>query len=192
MSQNSKRALLIALGACTILILVLLINKLIQSIPEKKDPPVTAREETYAAVIDSDGITHIGNLDKNVYPADSPAGQWLEGCGGADRDDLFNAYVLSHAAPAADGKTTFTFLVYFRHEESGYAASPALFEGESGNFRIDMTYTLGSGHDDYALSYISVTLPSTEVPRVRLIAHDDNLGSILTEIDTPIPQPAVA
>ncbi len=189
LSKNVKWILCITLGAVAALLLVLVINSAVKSRPSRSTD-TTERVETFVSST-SGTLTHVGDLALAVYPSDTPTGSWLAECGGEESDDHFNAYILCHATPAGE-QTTYTFLVYYHHGESGMIATPALLIGENGNYRIDLAYSPAAGREDYALSYLTVTLPAKEAPRVRLLVDGDSMGCIVSETDTPIPAPSAS
>ncbi len=172
----------IVLGA---LILVLSVNHILENRPAK--PADGPPSESFTP---SEGtpLVHTDQLDRNTYPVGSLVGDWLASCDASDRDSL-GAYILAHTAMAGE-TTTYTYMIYYRHESGGLSATPSVHTGDSGSRRLDVTYALGSGRDDYALTYVSVTLPAGEEPRVRLLDETgDAIGALMTATDTAIPQP---
>ena len=148
------------------------------------DDRETFGKETYIAMGDT-VITFQDSIIKTAYPAETPVGDWLAGCSSPDRDDQFDAYVLRHEL-SADGHTTFTYLVYYPHGGTAVTATPELLEGESG-YVLNLTYTDGSGIDNYSLCYLSVTLSTDEAPRLRLLVDGEALGVMSTVTRDKIP-----
>lgn len=154
------------------------------------DHPIVRNEpdtyETEAFVPSGDNpVTYVGNLTTDACPVGTPTGDWLAGCASPDRDEQFDAYVLRHEATVGES-TTYTYLIYYRHGENGLVATPELFSGESGGYRIDLTYVKGESTAAYALSYLSVTLPTSEAPRLRLVFDDDTVGFLSTVAEEAI------
>ncbi len=154
----------------------------------EKEPSYEDREtfakETYVASGDT-VITFQDCILDTAYSAETPTGIWLAGCSSSDRDDQFDAYVLRHEL-TADGHTTFTYLVYYPHGGAALTATPELLEGENG-YVLHLTYTAGTGINGYSLCYLSVTLPTEEAPRLRLLTDGDALGVISTVTRDKIP-----
>ncbi len=147
----------------------------------------TFAKETYTAVEGTE-ITFRDGLTTADYPADTPAGEWLTGCSASDRDEQFDAYTLRHES-SADGHTTFTYLIYYPHGGSAVAASPELLESKSG-YILNLTYTPAEGtaaRAGYSISYLSVTLPTSNAPRLRLLVDGDALGVLATVTQDAIP-----
>ena len=106
----------------------------------------------------------------------------------ADRDEQFDAYTLRHES-AADGHTTFTYLIYYPHGGPAVAASPELLESKSG-YILNLTYTPAEGtaaKTGYSICYLSVTLPTSNAPRLRLLVDEDPLGVLSTVTQNEIP-----
>lgn len=154
--------------------------------PESEDSlnRETFAKETYAAAGDFP-MTLSDGLPLDFYAADTPVGAWLAGCNDSDRDDFFDAYVLRHES-AAEGNTTFTYLVYYPHGGTSLAVTPELLEGENG-YLLNLRYTVTDGDGDYSLCHLSVTLPTENAPRLRLLLGDEALGLLSTVSETPIP-----
>ena len=148
----------------------------------------TFARETYAAVEDTE-IVFRDDLTAADYPADTPAGEWLVGCSAADRDEQFDAYTLRHES-AADGHTTFTYLIYYPHGGLSVKALPELLESKSG-YVLNLTYTpsgdAANEGNGYSLCYLSVTLPTENPPRLRLLVGNDALGVLSTVTQNAIP-----
>ncbi len=182
--MSGKKWLLIAVIALLLLAAVLGVSRLVSYIEDERaketEPP-----ETY---VTSEGhaLTYEGNLSPEQYPVGTPVGDWLAGCDGEDRNDQISAYILRHAVTEGE-MTTYTFLIYYRHGGSALAADPSILEGESGNYRIDLTYTPGEGTEGYALSRLAVTLPTAETPRLRLLHDGASVGSLVTKTSDVIP-----
>ncbi len=153
-----------------------------------KEPSYEDREtfakETYVTV-EGTTLSITDGLTRAVFSDDTPAGEWLAGCEAPDRNDQFDAYTLRHES-AADGNTTFTYLIYYPHGGAAVAASPELLEGESG-YVINLTYTEGDGTEGYSLCRLAVTLPTDKSPRLRLLAGKDTLGVMSTVTENTIP-----
>ena len=153
----------------------------------EKEPSYDDREtfakETYAAVGDT-AVTFHDGIERTAYPAETPSGEWLSGCSDSDRDDQFDAYTLRHES-AADGNTTFTYLIYYPHGGRAMTAAPELLEGKNG-YVINLQYTPGAGTEGYSLCYLSVTLPTETAPRLRLLADDETLCVMSTVTREPI------
>ena len=144
----------------------------------------TFAKETYAAVGDT-AVTFRDGIERTAYPAETPSGEWLSGCSDSDRDDQFDAYTLRHES-AADGNTTFTYLIYYPHGGTALRAVPELLEGKSG-YVLNVSYTAGGGLDGYSLCRLSVTLPTDQAPRLRLLVDDGPLGVLSTVTTDEIP-----
>ncbi len=183
MTKQTK-ILLVLVGSVLALALALLINYGVEN-ARRSQSVETDPAESYTASHDRP-MTYAGDLSRDAYPIGTPAGDWLSSCDDAGRDDQFRTYILCHTTVAGE-ETTYTYLIYFKHGGSGYTATPTLYEGEDGGRRIDLTYTSASGREDYALSRLTVTLPSGEDPYVRLFSDGESMSSILTVTDSPIP-----
>lgn len=135
-------------------------------------------------------MTFADGLDADDFSATDSVGSWLEKCASPDRDDFFDVYILRHQV-TSDGNTTFTYLIYYPHEGESLsvAAAPELLQGEDG-YALRMTYGEGS-MKDCSLSYLSVTLPTTEAPEWSVIRDGDELGILSTVSDQPIPTPVL-
>lgn len=153
----------------------------------EKEPSFDDREtfpvETYETV-DGAVVSFQDGVARDAYPADTPVGEWLTGCSADDRDDQFDAYTLRHES-AADGHTTFTYLIYYPHGGSALSARSEVLEGEGG-YVINIHYSAGGGTEGYSLCTLSVTLPTEETPRLRLLLADDPLGVMSTVSASPI------
>ena len=137
----------------------------------------TFEKETYATVDGADMTFHDG-LAKTAYASDMQVGAWLAGCASPDRDDRFDAYILRRES-ASEGNTTFTYLIYYPHGATALAATPELLERDGG-YTINLRYKPGTGTEGYTLSYLSVTLPTDEAPRLRLLVNEEPLGVMST------------
>ena len=153
-----------------------------------KEPSYEDREtfpqETYVA-LDDTVITFRDGLLKDMYPAQTPVGDWLAGCQAPDRDEQLDAYVLRHEW-TSDGHTTFTYLIYYPHGGRAMVVTPSLMEGKSG-YVLNLTYTAHEGVRDYSLCYLSVSLPTDQAPRLRLLVDDNPLGVLSTVTQDKIP-----
>jgi hypothetical protein len=129
-----------------------------------------------AEVVLQDGIS------RSDYPIDTYVGEWLAGCAAEDRDDHFEAYTLRHKQPAENGNTTFTYFIYYPHGGEAVSASAELLEG-NGEYVIRVGYEAGPGVAEYSLCRVSVTIPSEEAPRLRLLAGEEPLGVLSTVAD---------
>ncbi len=178
-----KRSALIALIALAILILLPGVLHIIDRLSDAPDAPPA---ESFSPAPDTP-LVCTDRLDRTILTSDTSAGRWLAACDDSDRNDQFDAYILSHTASSSD-VTTYTYLIYYRHGESGLVATPTLHKGDSGSSRLDVTYRPDSGREGYALTYISLTLPAGHgEPRVRLIDEDgESVGAILTVTEIPI------
>ena len=152
--------------------------------PAGENPPrETFPQETFIPM-ENTAMTFRDGLDMTAYAEDTPEGAWLAGCSAPDRNDHLDAYVLRHES-AADGHTTFTYLVYYPHGGQSMEAAPALLQGESG-YAIHLTYEAGQGSSGYSLCYLSVTLPTDRAPELELRVDKKILGMISTVTQTPI------
>ena len=145
----------------------------------------TFEKETYVT-LDNTGMSLLDGLQTESFPEDTPEGEWLAGCSAPDRNDQFDAYVLRHES-AAEGHTTFTYLIYYPHGGSPLQVTPELMEGESG-YVIHLSYADGAGNSGYSLCLLSVTLPTDQAPRMSLLVDGDSLGYISTVTATPIAE----
>ena len=129
-------------------------------------------------------------LTLKAFSAESPEGEWLQGCSSPDRDDFFDAYVLRSESSEGEN-TTFTYLIYYPCKESDVTITvtemPTL-TCEENEYTISLTYTKG-GDSAYALSYLSVTLPTEKAPDLTLIFEGDELGVMSTVTSHPITFP---
>ncbi len=186
-----KKPALLVLGAILALVLVLGVYRIVQSLPEPpvENPPVESFTPT-----PSSPVTLSDRLDPAAYPAGTPVGDWLAGCTSPDRDEQLNSYILAHAAEAGD-RTTYTYLICYRHGGNGLTATAALSEGDSGSRRLDVTYTAGGGRAEVALTYLRITLPAGKEPRVRLLdttlpAEDgQTVGALMTVTEEEVSLP---
>ncbi len=186
--MNRKKTWLIPIAALALLIIILAVVFIVEHLPASDTPDQTEREETFVA--SSDGaVTCEDGILFEAYPAETPVGEWLAGCSAPDRDEQFEAYVLRHTVTEGD-QTTFTYLIYYRHHASAMKATPALYAGEGGNYRLDVTYTPGTGTEDYTLTRLVVVLPTADSPRLKLIAEDEAVGKLTTVSQVPIPSGA--
>ena len=143
----------------------------------------TFEQETFIVPENTEMFFLDGMMD-SAYGADSPEGAWLAGCSASDRDDQFDAYTL-RCETAENGNTTFTYLIYYPHGGNALAVTPELLEGESG-YIINLSYEAGTGIRGYSLCYLSVTLPTDNPPRVRLLVDGDSLGVLSTVTESTI------
>lgn len=165
---------------------LLLICTFLASCGEKEPDPndrETFPPEIFQTVTDAT-LTHRGGLYTADYAPDCAAGGWLTKCGASDRDEQFDVYSLRHETAAGDA-TTFTYLIYYPHGGASLTASVELLEGESG-YVINVTYTAGGSSGDYCLDYLSVTLPTSKAPRLRLLYDGEVLGQLATVTDQGI------
>jgi hypothetical protein len=148
----------------------------------------TVEKETFVAVGNT-VLTFASGISAEAYAADTPTGAWLDGCDTPDRNDQFDAYTLRHES-AADGNTTFTYLIYYPHEQSSLAAKATIAEGDSGDgYVLSLSYGEGSGTEGYSLCYLSFTLPTNQAPRLRIYKGAGSLGLMSTVTSEPIPAP---
>ncbi len=175
-----------ALVALIVLAFLILLPGVFHIIDRLSDSPAAPPAESFSPAPDAP-LVCTDQLDRAALASDTSAGRWLASCDNPDRNDQFDAYILSHTASSSD-MTTYTYLIYYRHEESGLVATPTLHEGDSGSSRLDITYRLDTGREGYTLTYISLTLPAGQrEPRVRLVDEEgESVGAILTVTETPI------
>lgn len=148
------------------------------------DDRETFPEESYAIVGDAD-VQFRDGLDSAAYSPDSTVGKWLVGCAAPDRDEYFDVYSLRH--DTAKGRlTTFTYIIYYPHGGESVTASCEVLEREGGGYVVNLTYTPGGSSDGYALTYLSVTLPTETAPRLRLLYEGKLLGQMATVTDEEI------
>ncbi len=145
----------------------------------------TFPQETYVAwenavITFQDGIVH------TAYSSNAPVDTWLKRCATPDRDDYFDAYTLRHEATDGNGNTTYTYLIYYPHEGKAMKATPELLDGGNG-YVINLSYTTGTGIEGYSLCYLSVTLPTNQAPRLRLLVGKEVLGVLSTVTEDKIP-----
>ncbi len=192
LSKRTKIILLcVAAGVAGALILAgLVCYALADTDTDAPTPTVTDPPESFTAASDWP-LSYTEDISKDVYPAGTPTGNWLASCEGDDRDDQFDAYMLCHTAVSGE-ETVYTYLIYYRHGTDGYTATPSVLAGDDGSRRIDLTYSPAAGQEDYALSYLTVTLPTGKEPRVRLLLDGDTVGHIVTVTESPIPAPPAA
>ncbi len=160
-----------------LLALILLLSACGDKEPDPNDRE-TFPEESYAVVGDAAVLFRDG-LDYTAYSADSHVGEWLSRCGAPDRDEHFDVYTLRYEA-VEGGVTTFTYLIYYPHDGASVTAACEVLEGESSGYVVNLLYTPGGSSDGYALSYLSVTLPTEEAPRLRLVRDGKTLGQMAT------------
>ena len=141
------------------------------------DDRETFPEETYIEVADA-SVTLRSGLNAENYPEGTVAGDWLSRCGDSDRDEQFDVYTLRHESADGD-RTTFTYLVYYPHGGQPVTATPEVLEGESG-YVINLTYGSGGSTEGYELCALTVTLPTAEAPRLRLLYDGEVLGQLAT------------
>lgn len=158
------------------LILALLLSACGGGEPDGSDRE-TFPKETYIEAADA-SVTFRGGLNTVDYPAGTVAGDWLSLCAASDRDEQFDAYTLRHESTSS-GKTVFTYLIYYPHGGAGLTATPEVLEGESG-YVINLTYKSGGSTDGYTLCALTVTLPTDQAPRLRLLYEDEVLGQMAT------------
>jgi hypothetical protein len=175
----------------SVLLTVLLAFFLLTACEAGKSPDAGAVTSPADLLTPAAGIelTLRDGLSVEAYAADSPVGEWLLGCSGEDRDDHFDAYVLRHET-ADGGNTTFTYLIYYPHEQSSLAAKATIAEGDSGDgYVLGLSYGEGSGTEGYSLCYLSFTLPTDQAPRLRIYKGTGSLGLMSTVTSEPIPAP---
>lgn len=179
MKHRKKLSLLAALTAA----LLLTATACGEREPSYEDRETFAKE-TYEAV-DGSTVTCLDALTTSAYAAETPVGQWLAGCSAPDRDNQFDAYTLRHES-AEGGNTTYTYLIYYPHGGTSLRATPELLEGKNG-YVLNVRYTAGEARDGYSLCRLSVTLPTDQAPRLRLLVEDDPLGVLSTVTTDEIP-----
>lgn len=135
--------------------------------------------ESGAEVSFRDGIS------KSDYAVDTHVGAWLAGCSAEDRNDHFEAYTLRHAQPAEGGNTTFTYFIYYPCGGMSVAAMPELLESDGG-YVINLRYTDENEGAEYSLCSLSVTIPTDDAPRLRLLVGEETIGVLSTVTDTVI------
>ena len=150
------------------------------------DDRETFAEESYAVVGDAT-VAFCDGLDKGAFPSGSAVGEWIINCGASDRDEHFAVYTLRHEAKQGDN-TTFTYLIYYPHGEASVTADYEVLEGESG-YVVNLRYTPGGSSNGYALSYLSVTLPTEKAPRLRIQKDSGTLGQLASVSDEEITLP---
>ena len=148
----------------------------------------TFPKETYVPVGDGglilyDALTVEGLSDPKLT-------DWVNACASPDRNDHLGGYVLRHKMSEGD-KTVFTFLVYYPHGGSAKAVTPELLEGASG-YVLNLTFTEGKGTEGYSLCHLTVTVPTDNAPRVRIIDGDTMPGLLVSVSEEPIPAPSAA
>ncbi len=141
-------------------------------------------EQVTFAVPENTEMVFLDGMMDSAYGADSSEGSWLAGCSASDRDDQFDAYTL-RCETAENGNITFTYLIYYPHGGDSLTATPELLEVESG-YVINLSYGAGTGIKGYSLCYLSVTLPTDDSPRVRLLVNGDSLGVLSTVTESTI------
>jgi hypothetical protein len=175
---------------CTLLSVLSVVGLLLLSACGEKEPTGDDREtfpqESYAVAGDATVLFHDG-LDSPAFSADSHVGEWISKCGASDRDDQFDVYTLRHET-VQGCVTTFTYLIYYPHGGASVTAAYEVLEGENG-YVVNLRYTPGGSSDDYALSYLSVTLPTENPPRLRLVRDGDVLGQLASVSEGEIPIP---
>ena len=158
---------------CLLLICVLL------SACGEREPDPNDREtfppEIFQTVTDAT-LAHRGGLNTADYASDSAAGEWIVNCSSSDRDEQFDVYSLRHEVTAGE-MTTFAYLIYYPHGEASVTADYEVLEGESG-YVVNLRYTPGGSSNGYALSYLSVTLPTEKAPRLRILKDSGTLGQL--------------
>lgn len=172
-------SVLVALGGITLL----------SSCGEREpsyDDRETFPQETYVAVGAATVFFRDG-LDRSAYPAGTKAGEWLIGCSASDRDEQFDVYTLRHESSNGES-TTFTYLIYYPHGGDPMTATPEVLAEESG-YVVNLTYGEGNAPEGYTLSYLSVTLPTDEAPRLRLLLNRDVLGQLSSVTGEELPLP---
>ncbi len=143
----------------------------------------TFPEETYTEVVNASFFFR-ADLDTADYPEGTVTGDWLTRCNAPDRDEQFEVYTLRHQSTDGD-KTAFTYLVYYPHGGKPLTPTPEVLEGEHG-YVINLTYGSGGSTEGYSLCTLTVTLPTAEAPRLRLIRDGEALGQIATVSDEEI------
>ena len=147
------------------------------------DDRETFPEESYA-VVGGATVSFRDGLNKTTLAAASDMQDWLAACSSPDRDDSFDVYTLRHEAKQGD-TTTFTYLIYYPHGGPSVTAGYEVLEGESG-YVINLHYTPGGSSDGYALSYLSVTLPTDSAPRLRILKDKEVLGQLASVSESNI------
>ncbi len=181
--MTKKHWLTVALLALACILAVLGVSKLVDYATGMKPGETYAPEET--VLVDGHTLTYRASLPTDAYAPGTPVGDWIVGCSAPDRNEQVDGYVLRHDMTAGD-MTTYTYLVYLPGETTDTAA-PALFEGETYGYRLDLCRTAPTD-SGYSLSRIEVTLPTEgEAPRLRVLVDGDTLGLLVTVSDTPIP-----
>ena len=177
--MNVKKILLSMLSAALVAASVL-------SFSSCGDQAGTAVDGTSVVVTESgEKLVLRDAMNRDNYGADTAVGAWLAGCSAEDRDDHFEAYTLRSAKPTEDGHTTFTYVVYYPHGGEAVLATPSLAE-ESGGYVLELRYKAGKGVADYSLCSLTVTLPTDEAPRLRLLVGEETLGVLSTVSDQDI------
>ena len=144
--------------------------------------------ESYYQTASGAEVEFRDGISRSDYPIDTHVGEWLAGCAAEDRDDHFEAYTLRHHQPAENGNTTFTYFIYYPHGGESVSASAELLEG-NGEYVIQVHYEAGPGVAEYSLCRVSVTIPTDEAPRLRLLMGEETLGvlSTIAADETPTP-----
>lgn len=145
----------------------------------------TFRQETYVALEDT-VIAFQDGIIRTAYSAETSIDEWLKGCSAPDRNDQFDAYTLRHEASDGSGNTTYTYLIYYPHGGKAMEAAPELLDRGNG-YVINLSYTMGTGIEGYSLCYLSVTLPTDQAPRLRLVVDEEALGVMSTVTTDKIP-----
>lgn len=188
MRMSRNKWLAVSLTAIALLVILFTIFAVVANKePSYEDRETFAPEVTLPVSDESVGLSIAGGMETATFDG-TPAGEWLAGCSASDRDDQFNAYVLRHEAAAGEN-TTFTYLIYYRH--GGVPVTPtAEVQKEDSGYRVNVSYTPDSeATADYALCYLTVTLPTQEAPRLRLLLGDETVGNLVTVTGDPITLP---
>ena len=165
---------------------LLTLTALLSACGDKEPAPAdreTFPEETYMEAADAAASLR-ADLNTADYPEGTVAGDWLILCNAPDRNDRFDVYTLRHEAAEGD-KTTFTYLIYYPHGGKSLTPTLEVLEGESG-YVVNLTYKTGGSAEGYSLCAMTVTLPTHEAPRLRLICNGEMLGQMATVSDREI------
>lgn len=143
----------------------------------------TFEQQTYT-VPENTNMVFVDRIVSSAYGEESAEGTWLAGCSSSDRDDFFDAYTL-RCETTENENTTFTYLIYYPHGGDAVTVTPELLVGES-EYVINLHYEKGDGIKGYSLCYLSITLPTSVAPRVRLLVDEDVLGVMSTVTESHI------
>ena len=178
----NQRLLVKARGILIPALLMLVLSSCTGQEPAETLPWETFPRETFE-IAENAEYTFRDGLLLTDYPTDSAVGEWLAGCSRPDRDESFGAYVLRFESEA-DGNTTYDYLIYYPHGGSSVTATPDILEGQGG-YAVRISYAAGEGTEAYSLCRLTVTLPTGETPRLRLMVKDDALGVLSTVSNAP-------